>query len=146
MEGSSDDGPTSTGPPDRRTLRVLERRLADDPFVSRTAFRPGSDEPRVLEGYIDTEPYPPSIDTARLDVRWFTTGDFTVHYVETTATDDHWECRWDRHPNVHNARLHFHRPPDGTDVADLELPSRHPIDVISMVLAAVEDRIEQLWD
>ncbi|WP_440772102.1 hypothetical protein [Natronorubrum sp. DTA28] len=146
MGGPSDDGSRSTGPPDRQTLRLLERRLADDPVVSRTAFRPGSDEPRVLEGYIDTEPYPPSIDTARLDVRWFTTGDFTVHYVETTTTDDRWECRWDRHPNAHNSRLHFHSPPDGTDGVDIELPSTHPIDVISTVVVAVEDRIERLWD
>jgi len=146
MSGSPDDPSSSTGPPDRQTLRVLERRLADDSLVSRTAFESDSDEPRELRAHIDTERFPPSIEGARLDCRWFTTGDFSIHYVETTTGGAHWECRWDRHPNSHNSRLHFHRPPDGTDIIDIELPSTHPIDVISTVVAAVEDRIEQLWD
>ncbi|WP_436346562.1 hypothetical protein [Natronorubrum sp. FCH18a] len=145
MSGSSDDVPSSSGPPDRQTLRLLERRLANDPLVTRTEYRPDNDEPRVFEGHVDAERYPPSIEAARLDVRWFTTGDFTLHFVETAATGDRWECRWDRHPNSHNSRLHFHRPPSGNDIVDLELPPPHPLDVLSTVLAAVEGRIERAW-
>jgi hypothetical protein len=82
---------------------------------------------------------------ARLDVRWFTTGDFSLHYVEEHESGEHWECRWDRHPNPHNSRVHFHEPPSGTEISDLELASLHPLEVYSTVLTAIEQRIETLW-
>ena len=141
--GPADEGP-STGPPDRQTLRLLEHRLVDDPLVEHTALEPNSDEPRVLEATLDTRRYPPSVESARLDVRWFTSGDFTFHYVESGA-NRRWECRWDRHPNAHNARLHFHEPPAADAVTNLELRSLHPIDVVSTVLAAIETRIGESW-
>lgn len=142
---SGDDLP-STGPPDRRTFRLLERHLAGDPLVAETEFDPNSDEPGELHAHIATDGFPPSVERVRLDVRWFTTDDFTMHYLETTTRGDRWECRWNRHPNPHNARLHFHQPPNGTDATDLELPSLHPIDVLSTVLAAIEERIDQRWE
>ncbi|WP_049929093.1 hypothetical protein [Halopiger goleimassiliensis] len=142
-EGPADEGP-STGPPDRRTLRALERRLAAEPLVDRTTFEPSGDDPRALEATLDSRRYPPTVESARLDVRWFTTGDFTFHYVET-AEHERWECHWDRHPNAHDARFHFHEPPTAETVTDLELPSLHPIDVVSTVLAAIETRIEDSW-
>jgi hypothetical protein len=145
MVPPSNDGSSSTGAPDRRILRLLERRLAGDPLVTATEFDPEYAEPRVLEARVDTGPFPPSTDAVRLDIRWFETDDFSFHYVETGLDDDRWECRWDRHPNPHNGRLHFHRPPAGTEVGDLELSSLHPLDVLSTVLAAVENRIEQAW-
>ena len=136
----------STGPPDRQTLRLLERRLADEPLVARTEFHPDSDEPRELHASVDTERFPPSIEDVRLDIRWYATDDFSVHYVETATSDERWECRWDRHPNSHNARLHFHRPPSADEPTDVELSSLHPLDVLATVLAAVEDRIERRWE
>lgn len=145
MSPPSGDGPT-TGPPDRRTLRTLERHLVDEPLVSETAFDPDSVEPRELRVQIDTELFPPAIEDVRLDCRWFTTDDFSIHYIETTTAGDRWECRWDRHPNSHNDRLHFHQPPTGDETTDIELSSLHPIDVLSTVLAAVEERIEQRWE
>lgn len=149
MSPASDDEsePDSpTGPPDRQTLRLLERRLADDPLVTGTAFDPDSDDPRVLQAWIDLDRFPPSTATARLDIRWFTTADFSFHYVESGTDSERWECRWDRHPNSHNARLHFHRPPSGTETTDLELSLVHPLDVLATVLAAVENRIERAWE
>lgn len=146
MTPGTGDEPPSTGPPDRRTLRVLERRLAGEPIVARTEYDPDSDEPRELHAQIDTDRFPPSVERVRLDVRWFTTDDFSIHYVETTSQGDRWECRWDRHPNSYDPRLHFHRPPDGTETTALELSSLHPIDVLTTVLTAVEERIERRWD
>ena len=138
--------PEATGPPDRQTLQLLERHLSEQPLVASTAFEPDSYEPRRLRARVDTEQFPESTQAARLDVRWFTTGDFSVHYVETGADDNRWECRWDRHPNEHNSRLHFHRPPDGDDVTDLSLPSVHPIAVYTTVLDALEQRLTAHWD
>lgn len=136
----------STGPPDRQVLRLLERRFADESLVTETEFDPDGDEPRILRAHLDTDRYPPSVEAVRLDCRWFTTGDFSIHYAETAAGGDRWECRWDRHPNAHNARCHFHQPPDGADVIDLELPSLHPLDASSTVVAAVTDRLERRWN
>lgn len=139
----TDHAPT-TGPLDRGTLRLLERILAADPLVGTTAFDPDTYEPRSVQASLDTDRYPASVDEARLEIRWFESGDFSVQYVE--VNDDRWLCRWDCHPNPHSARLHFHRPPEGTEVTDVTLASTHPLDVLSTVVAAVEQRIEHHWE
>lgn len=143
MTGSSRG---STGPPDRQTLRLIESHLADDPLVTKTAFEPDSYEPRRLSAALDPDRYPLAVESVRLDVRWFESGDFFLHYVERRADESRWVCRWGRHPNEHNSRLHFHRPPEGSDVVDLSLESRHPLDVYATVLAAIETRIEERWE
>lgn len=135
----------STGPPDRQTLRLLERHLTADPLVAKTAFDPNSYEPRLLYEFLDVERYPESVAAARLDIRWFSTGDFSFHYVEEHDDGALWECRWDRHPNTHNTRLHFHTPPSATDVTDLEFSSTHPLEVYSTVFTAIAQRLETLW-
>ena len=138
-------GGHSTGPPDRQTLRLLERHVAADPLVAETAFDPDPYEPQLLRGILDADGYPELVASARLDVRWFTTGDFSIHYVEEHDDGARWECRWDRHPNPHDSRLHFHEPPSATEIVDFEFPSVHPLDVCSTVLTAIEQRIETLW-
>lgn len=144
---TGDDQPAdSTGPPDRQTLRLLETHLADDRLVESTGFEPDPYEPRTLQASLDVDRYPSGVESARLDVRWFTTGDFSVHYVENESDGNRWECRWDRHPNDHNSRLHFHRPPDGAVVEDLSLESLHPLDVYSTILEAIERRIQTHWE
>lgn len=141
----ADSPPASTGPPDRQILRLLERHLATDSLVADTVFEPDAYEPRLLRAVLDTGHYPTSTDTARLEIRWFASGDFSLHYVEAGPDGDRWECRWDHHPNDHNTRLHFHQPPDGNEVTDLSLPSLHPLEVYSTVLTALEQRLETLW-
>ncbi|WP_042662073.1 hypothetical protein [Haloferax sp. ATB1] len=145
MEDQDETPSPSTGPPDRQTLRLIERQLATDDLVAETMFDPDSYEPRLLSAHLDTARYPEIVTSARLDVRWFTTGDFSIHYIEAHDNDSEWECRWDRHPNTHNSRVHFHTPPTATDVTDLELSSLHPLAVYSTVLTAIEQRLETLW-
>ena len=125
--------------------RLLERQLTTDPLVAATRFDPDAYEPRLLTVILDTEQYPGTVADASVDIRWFTTGDFSIHYVETQGDNTHWECRWDRHPNTHNTRLHFHKPPAGADISDLDLTSLHPLDVYSTVFDAIEQRIDSLW-
>jgi hypothetical protein len=118
-------------------MRLLERHLPSDSLVAETAFDPDSYEPRLLRGLLDAGRYPDTVTTARLDIRWFTTGDFSVHYVEEHEDVERWECRWDRHPNTHNTRLRFQKSPTSN--------SRHPIhSIYFIVLTAVEQRIETL--
>lgn len=135
----------STGPPDRQTLRLLEGQFAEDALVEGTAFDPDPYEPRLLRVHLVPSRYPEAVRAATLDVRWFVSGDFSFHYVERERSGDGWECRWDRHPNEHNARLHFHRPPDGREAEDLSLPSTHPLDLYSTVLDAIEKRLRTRW-
>lgn len=107
-------------------------------------FEPDTYEPQLLRALLDAGQYPDSVMAARTDIRWFATDDFSIHYIETRE-EDPWECRWDRHPNPYNTRLHFHEPPTGADVSDLNLSSLHPLDVYSTVFEAIEQRIESLW-
>lgn len=139
-------GPSgSTGPPDRQTLRLLERQLAAESLVEETGFDPDTHEPRLLRAELDAGQYPKSTVSVRIDIRWFTTGDFSFHYTEIQNDGSQWECRWDRHPNAHNSRLHFHQPPDASAVSDLSLASLHPLSVYATVLGAIERRVEELW-
>lgn len=141
---SGDSVSGSTGPSDRQTLRLLERQLVSDSLVAETAFDPDPYEPRLLRAVLDTERYPGSVTAARVDIRWFTTDDFSIHYLESRG-EDRWECRWDRHPNPHDTRLHFHDPPAAVAVSSLDLSSLHPLDVYATVFDAIEQRVESLW-
>lgn len=59
----------SAGPPDRRTLRLLERTLASDPLVAATEFDPEPYEPPSLRAALDADRYSDSVTPARVDVR-----------------------------------------------------------------------------
>ena len=87
----------------------------------------------------------PAATTATPTVRWFTSDDFGVHYREERPDGD-WECRWDRHPNTHNDRDHYHPPPDAaTPGVDESWPGDYR-DVVGLVLDRIERRIESLWE
>ncbi|MFC6974411.1 hypothetical protein ACFQL1_06655 [Halomicroarcula sp. GCM10025709] len=84
--------------------------------------------------------------SARFEIRWYRNDDFNIHYQETRQ-DSVWECRWDRHPNVHNSRDHFHPPPAAsrTDAVDAQWPADHR-DMGQLVFDRIEERIDTLWD
>ncbi|WP_172824893.1 hypothetical protein [Halorientalis sp. IM1011] len=92
------------------------------------------------------EAYYPDTVSARLEIRWYRNDDFNFHYQEEHQ-DSSWACRWDRHPNAHNSRGHFHPPPAAsrTDTTDATWPDDHR-DVCRLVLDDIEDRIETLWE
>jgi hypothetical protein len=89
--------------------------------------------------------YPNPVDDAQLMVRWYTNDDFALHYRGIHA-EHAWECRWDRHPNPHNTRDHFHPPPAASMPGkDASWPDDHR-DVVTFVLDEIEDRIMELWE
>ncbi|ELZ31361.1 hypothetical protein C474_08667 [Halogeometricum pallidum JCM 14848] len=94
---------------------------------------------------LSREYYPEAV-SARLEIRWYRNDDFTIHYQEEHP-DGVWKCRWDRHPNTHNSRDHFHPPPAAsrTDAEDTQWPPDHR-DVSRLVFDRLEDRIETLWE
>lgn len=144
-----DDGTSgaggATGPIDVDVSRRIAGRLGTSARFSAVVFRPESAPSAVVADY-DTGYFPAAVERASLRIRWFETDDFSVHYSEQYRDGTKWECRWDRHPNDHNSRAHFHPPPDavtpGTDAA-------YPVDwrdVLTRVLTELDERVQSLWE
>lgn len=133
----------SPAPMDRSVLEWMRSRFAGQrPFDSAEIVEEGTLHLRVeLSG-----DYYPDDAAARLEVRWYRNDDFGFHYHEERR-DGTWTCRWDRHPNPHNSRDHFHPPPHAcrTDAEDAQWPDDHR-GVCRLVLDRVEERIEALWE
>lgn len=137
------DGPV--GPVDHDLLDRIARRLEGSARFSSVEVRPPYAPNSVVADY-DLGYLPGAVDRASLRIRWFETDDFHVHYTEQYENGSIWECRWDRHPNEHNTRDHFHPPPEAsTPGADEDFP-RDWRDVLSRVLGALDDRITAFWD
>jgi hypothetical protein len=133
----------SPAPIDRPVLEFLRTRLRSTRQVERTRIT--DDGHLTLRVAFASSYYPASVEEATLSVRWYTNDDFAVHYREERSGRS-WECRWDRHPNSHNTRDHFHPPPDAaTPGEDASWPADHR-DVIGDVLGEVEERIAVLWE
>jgi len=102
--------------------------------------------PGSLVCQFDTGFYPAVVDEAYLDIVWYENGDFNLHYREQYTDGNGWECRWDRHPNPHNARSHFHPGPDASrDEASDTLFATDWRDVLTGVLAEIDERMESFW-
>jgi hypothetical protein len=84
--------------------------------------------------------------SARFEIRWYRNDDFNFLYQEEHR-DGTWKCRWDRHPNTHNSRDHFHPPlvASRTNTEDAQWPTEYR-DVSRLVLDRIEERIEMRWD
>jgi len=127
---------------------VLERigtQLSGSQRFEKVVFQPAYAPNAVVAEY-DLGYFPAAVERAYLRISWFDTDNFNVHYSEQYESGELWECRWDRHPNDHNTREHFHPPPDaetpGDDVA-------HPNDwrdVLSQVLMVLDERIQSFWE
>jgi hypothetical protein len=139
---SPTDG-TSPAPIDRPILEYLCERLATVPQCGRVEL---TDEEGHLELRVALADryYPASVAEATLFVRWYTNDDFTIHYREQHQ-DGEWECRWDRHPNPHNTRPHFHPPPDASTPGEDRTLPRDYRDVVQLVFDDIESRIRTLW-
>ena len=141
---SEDEEPVA-GPLDVDILDRIGQRLAGSDRFSTVTVQPESARDSVVAEF-DLGFYPAAVERAYLQIRWFQTDDFSVHYLEEYASGETWECRWDRHPNDHNTRDHFHPPADaptqGTDAA-------YPTDwraVLTRVLERLDERIESFWE
>lgn len=137
-----DDG-ASPAPIDRSVVERLQSRFVGSRMIETAEI--------VEEGTLHlrvalSEDYYPGDVSARLEIRWYRNDDFSFHYQEERQ-DSTWKCRWDRHPNVHNVRDHFHPPPTAsrTDAEDAQWPSDHR-EVCRLVFDDLERRIESLWE
>ena len=129
---------------DRPILEFLETRFQ---ATNHVACATVTDNSGHLQLQVTLTPsyYPGTVDDAQLSVRWYTNDDFKLHYREV-HTDHDWECRWDRHPNPHNTRDHFHPPSAAPTPSDNATWPSDYRDVLTLVLDEIEDRIETLWE
>ena len=137
-----DDG-ASPAPIDRSVLERMRSRFVDSRMTASAAVV--DDRKPHLRVELSGEYYPGEI-SARFEIRWYRNDDFNVHYQEEQR-DTSWECRWDRHPNAHNSRDHFHPPPSvSRNCAEhAQWPPDHR-DVGRLVFDRIEERIETLWE
>ena len=129
---------------DRTTMQTLGRRAETHPLVDSWRFKPDRLSPRSLVIALDSTAYPDAVNTARIDVHWFVTGDYYFHYVENLGAS-HFQCRWDRHPKTDAPRCHFHPPPDASGVEPSGLDDHH-LELLFTVLDWVTERVETLHD
>lgn len=140
--------PTGSGgspaPIDRPIIEFLRERLETTPQVEKAVVTDASGH-LELQVQLSGVYYPDSVQAVTLSIRWYTNDDFKIHYREARDGSD-WECRWDRHQNPHNAREHFHPPPDAVSPGDdSSWPTDHR-EVLTLVLDDIEERISDLWD
>jgi len=134
----------SPAPIDRPILEFLRTRLRTTQQVTEATITDTGGHLELRVTFADAY-YPARVTDAQLTVRWYTNDDFKLHYREEHP-DRAWECRWDRHPNPHNTRDHFHPPPVATTPGeDASWPADHR-DTVALVLDEIEDRIAALWN
>ena len=139
-----EEGNRGSGPVDTELLDRIAQRLAASKRFSTVALQPGS-APNSVMADLDLQYYPAIVSRAYLQVRWFTTDDFGIHYIEQHTDGQTWECRWDRHPNDHNTRGHLHPPPDAsTPGRDKTYPADWR-DVLTQVLSRLDERMQAFW-
>ena len=137
--------PPSRGPIDTEILDRIAAHLARSDRFNDIQTQPEYAPNAVIADY-DLGYFPSGVERAYLRIRWFETDDFSIHYSEQYQTNNEWECRWDRHPNDHNTREHFHPPPDALTPGDDEDYPDDWRDVLATVLTDLDDRIKAFWD
>lgn len=137
----------SAAPIDDAVLETIRDRVQTHPLVDTVTTERTGATLSMVQLACDLDRYPAHVTAVRVEIRWYTNDDYNFHYVETHA-DDIWQCRWDRHPNPHTQRTHFHPPPDAKseDAVPDDPVDRHPSAMVTRTLANIRDRIDMLWE
>lgn len=134
-------------PIDTAVLRTLRDRLQTHRLVETVRTEPTDNPISQIVVTLDADRYPSQIATVRLEIQWYKNDDYNFHYIETENDDTVWQCRWDRHPNPHTSRTHFHPPPaaNSADAISDKPANRQPAAMLTRTLAAISDRIDDHW-
>jgi hypothetical protein len=136
----------ANAPVDEEVLRSMATTFRTDDRVASVRFiGADADEHKHLAVELDEARYPERIRKARLETQWYRNDGFNAHYVEAHADGEVWQCRWDRHANDHSAPGQFHPPPDAGEPTDVDFPEDYR-DVTSVVLGAIQGRIDAVWE
>ena len=112
--------------------RIRDLWLELEPLVETTAY---DDVVAPTELQINLSDGLGDADSARVDIQWSELGMYSFHYVDSAGINR----RFDRHPNTHSPKIHFHPPPDATH--EDAVPSCIDVDTVPLVTLAVL----QLW-
>lgn len=145
--GSSTNGPEDQdmGAIDFDVLYRVDMYLAGSQRYSTVDVGPEYAPHAVVAEY-DPGYFPSNVEGASLQIRWYETDDFSVHYSEHYTDGSRWECRWDRHPNDHNTRDHFHPPPSAATPGENASFPWDWRDVMTLVLHELDARIQSFWE
>lgn len=144
MSGRSSGG-RGTAPIDHDVLEDMQSYLAPSDRFEAVEARPEGNPDAIICRF-DRGYYPVTLDDVSLDIVWYRNHDFNIHYRELYADTTTWECRWDRHPNDHNDREHYHPGPDASrsDATDESYPTDWR-DVLERVLRETDERRRGFW-
>lgn len=121
------------GPLDEYALDEIRGILANpDTLVTEAGFHDRLDPQEITVKFEDGIG---EANDARLDIRWFRSGHYSVHHTDSAGQD----FRWDYHPKDGAPAKHFHPPPNPED-ADPE-PSCITVEEPELVARAVH----KLW-
>lgn len=135
-----------SAPIDPDILQQFAGRLRSHPLVVSVSEERSGGTLTLVCATFDSSQYPDHVETARLELQWYQNGDYNFHYLESHLSDT-WQCRWDRHPNPHTDRTHFHPPPAArsNDAVPDSPTDSHPSALVTRTLAAIRSRIQELW-
>jgi len=138
----------SAAPIDSAILDMLSNRAQTHSLVETVRTEQTGGMTSLVMVKLDGERYPNSIKKGRIEIQWYTNGDYNFHYIETHTAGDIWQCRWDKHVNPHTTRIHFHPPPEAssTDAIPDQPSDCHPAAIFTRTLANVRQRIGDLWE
>ena len=115
---------TPVGSVDRTILMSIKQRLATAPYIHSTILNRKHGKP-TLTATFALEYFPTAVKEAYHDIRWYTSGDFEIHYQENWTDEREWKRRWDKHPR-NGKRTHYHPPPDaGSPPKPVNLPTHY---------------------
>jgi hypothetical protein len=139
---------SSAAPIDDAVLETIAERARTHSLIETVQTERTGEMVSMVVAILDSDRYPPHIEEVRLEIQWYTNGDYNFHYVETQESSDIWQCRWDRHPNSHTQRIHFHPPPAArsNDAVPDSPADHHPSALFTRTLANIRQRIESLWN
>ena len=138
------DSDGDTAPIDYDILDRLGHRLAGSERFEDVEYWPEYAPNSGVFGF-DLGYFPAETEQASLHVRWYENDDFSFHYVEHWEDSHRWECRWDRHPNTHNTREHFHPSPDAATPGTDESYPDDWRDVVVEVLQELDAHVKAFW-
>ncbi|WP_458190639.1 hypothetical protein [Haladaptatus sp. NG-WS-4] len=77
----------------------IKQRLDTAAYIGTTTISLKHGKPTLTATFIQ-DYFPPDVEDAYYDIRWYTSGDFELHYQENWSDERGWKRRWDKHPFV----------------------------------------------
>lgn len=135
------DSHAPVGQVDRTVLMSIKQRLDTAPYIETTTITLKQGKPTLTATFV-SDYFPPAVNEAYYDIRWYTSGDFEIHYQENWTEGRDWRRRWDKHPRD-GKRTHYHSPPDAGHPPE---PASFPRNYYEMLRYVDEETLNHMKD